>query len=238
MRTESEEESEESSDDSESESSGNSNSSSSGKGSSEQSENDNQNTPQAQSHKNESSESSDLLKKLELNKAELKKKAQEVKNDPSKSNSEKKILITKLVEQARKKKDLLIKLDQMQKKGPGKEKSKPKPKPKKREMKEKSKKGNSFEELLYLGIIKKPASKKRSTKSGSPVKNSKQYLNKENLVSEVAARWWYVLPDWPPVNHDYSKDLLKNGLREVEPSRFQVEPEFNDRKLLKVIPLE
>lgn len=29
------------------------------------------------------------------------------------------------------------------------------------------------------------------------------FNKKEHLVEELAKRWWYALPEWPPVNYDY-----------------------------------
>jgi len=64
------------------------------------------------------------------------------------------------------------------------------------------------------------------------------YLSKENLVSEVGARWWYVLPEWPPVGHNYSDDLFRNSLRLVDQARFQIEPEEDKEGLKKVYEVE
>lgn len=46
---------------------------------------------------------------------------------------------------------------------------------------------------------------------------------KERLVKEVAVRWWYCLPEWPPVNYPYEEELKKLGYRLVDQSRFRME---------------
>ena len=39
---------------------------------------------------------------------------------------------------------------------------------------------------------------------------------KEELISELLCRWWYVLPDWPPADFDFNAELKRRGLRVVE----------------------
>jgi hypothetical protein len=46
---------------------------------------------------------------------------------------------------------------------------------------------------------------------------------KEKLVKEVAIRWWYCLPEWPPENYPYEEELKKLGYRLVDQSRFRME---------------
>jgi hypothetical protein len=60
---------------------------------------------------------------------------------------------------------------------------------------------------------------------------------KEKLVKDVAVRWWYCLPPWPPADYDYESLLKKNGYRLVEPARFRME-ENNVNGFLKATPLE
>ena len=43
-------------------------------------------------------------------------------------------------------------------------------------------------------------------------KQTKFRNNKEQLVAELLCRWWYVLPEWPPRNHDYASELNRRGL--------------------------
>lgn len=61
---------------------------------------------------------------------------------------------------------------------------------------------------------------------------------KENLVSEVAARWWYVLPEWPPKDYDYTPKLSENKLRIVSVEKFNFEPEADVKGNRKVTELE
>lgn len=75
-------------------------------------------------------------------------------------------------------------------------------------------------------------------KSTSKKPASKSYLSRENLVSEVGARWWYVLPEWPPKDYDYSKKLAENGLREVLAEKFSFEPETDSSGRRKVWMVE
>jgi len=40
------------------------------------------------------------------------------------------------------------------------------------------------------------------------------YANKEHLVYEFSARWWFALPSpWPPAEYDYSEKLAERNLR-------------------------
>jgi hypothetical protein len=43
------------------------------------------------------------------------------------------------------------------------------------------------------------------------------------LVGDVAVRWWYCLPEWPPADFDYEAELKKQGYRLVDNSRFRME---------------
>lgn len=77
-------------------------------------------------------------------------------------------------------------------------------------------------------------------KSGNKSRGSKSknYLSKENLVSEVGARWWYVLPEWPPKDYDYTQALATHALRAVPADRFNFEPETDDKGFKKVCEVE
>ena len=92
---------------------------------------------------------------------------------------------------------------------------------------------------MNIGRIKKPkaVSKKtsKSSVSRSKASSSKKGVNeKEFLVSEVASRWWYVLPEWPPVNHDYTPSLSSQSLRQVPVEKFPLEPETDQAGRKKV----
>ena len=60
-----------------------------------------------------------------------------------------------------------------------------------------------------------------------------------HCVDELAKRWWYALPSWPPENFDYDLALKKVGMRQVDPNEFKTVPEFDSiTKLKKVYPIE
>lgn len=63
------------------------------------------------------------------------------------------------------------------------------------------------------------------------------FTNKEHLIDELAVRWWYALPKWPPENYDYTQKLRENGLRKVEIKHWKMEVEELDG-LKKVFELE
>ena len=46
------------------------------------------------------------------------------------------------------------------------------------------------------------------------------------MVKEIAVRWWYCLPEWPPADYDYEPALRKLGCRLVDPARFRVETDL------------
>ena len=40
------------------------------------------------------------------------------------------------------------------------------------------------------------------------------YANKDHLVYEFSARWWFALPSpWPPLDYDYTVKLAERHLR-------------------------
>lgn len=57
---------------------------------------------------------------------------------------------------------------------------------------------------------------------------------KYSLVYEILKRWWYVLPEWPPKNYNYTPVLKQAGLREVPHEAFKFEPEHDSLNLRKV----
>ena len=46
---------------------------------------------------------------------------------------------------------------------------------------------------------------------------------KLHCVDELAKRWWYALPAWPPANHCYTDALAQLGLRRVEQAKWRSE---------------
>jgi len=51
----------------------------------------------------------------------------------------------------------------------------------------------------------------------SKLQNQKAKIvkTKVDLIYDVLKRWWFVLPDWPPVDYDYTTALEENKLRVV-----------------------
>lgn len=60
---------------------------------------------------------------------------------------------------------------------------------------------------------------------------------KDRLVQEVAIRWNYALPEWPPVDYDYEGELKKRGYRSVQFAKFKFVDEIVDG-LVKVHELD
>ena len=44
-------------------------------------------------------------------------------------------------------------------------------------------------------------------------------------MDELAKRWWYALPAWPPEDFDYKAALKSNNFRVIEVSQFKAAPE-------------
>ena len=51
------------------------------------------------------------------------------------------------------------------------------------------------------------------------------FAQKLHLVDELAKRWWYALPVWPPADFDYKAALKSNNFRVIEASQFKAAPE-------------
>ena len=65
------------------------------------------------------------------------------------------------------------------------------------------------------------------------------FNNLLHCVDELAKRWWYALPAWPPINYDYDSALKKVGMRRVDPNEFRMAPEYDHiSKLKKVYPID
>lgn len=56
-------------------------------------------------------------------------------------------------------------------------------------------------------------------------------------MSELAIRWWYCLPEWPPADFDYEAALNKQGYRLVGNDKFRIEENLVDG-LLKATPID
>lgn len=65
------------------------------------------------------------------------------------------------------------------------------------------------------------------------------FSNKLHCVDELANRWWYALPPWPPADFNYNQALAKNGLRAIDVESFRMAPEFDPKTgHKKVHPIE
>jgi len=65
------------------------------------------------------------------------------------------------------------------------------------------------------------------------------FAMKLHCVDELAVRWWYALPPWPPADFDFDAALAKNGLRAFDLEKFKLVPEFDPRTgHKKVHPVE
>ena len=76
--------------------------------------------------------------------------------------------------------------------------------------------------------------------SQNEVKVLKQVQNrspKEQLVADILCRWWYVMPDWPPVEFDFASALQQAGLRLVTLDRWEDEPDQDEQGLVKCYAL-
>ena len=51
--------------------------------------------------------------------------------------------------------------------------------------------------------------------------------NKLHCVDELANRWWYALPAWPPADYNYEAALARNGLRAIDVESFRAAPEID-----------
>jgi len=61
---------------------------------------------------------------------------------------------------------------------------------------------------------------------------------KEDAVAELLCRWWYVLPDWPPVEDSYYQPLLeKQGYKKVQIEEWEWVPDVDGKCQKKVYGL-
>lgn len=60
---------------------------------------------------------------------------------------------------------------------------------------------------------------------------------KEQLVADLLCRWWYVLPDWPPVDFDYGPKLAEENLRLVSLDKWEDEPDLDSQGRIKCYAL-
>lgn len=60
---------------------------------------------------------------------------------------------------------------------------------------------------------------------------------KEQMVADLLCRWWYVLPDWPPADFDYSAALARNNLRLVTLDQWEDEQDTDRTGRMKCYAL-
>ncbi|CAD7945463.1 unnamed protein product [Amoebophrya sp. A25] len=61
---------------------------------------------------------------------------------------------------------------------------------------------------------------------------------RQSLISDILSRWWYVFPQWPAPDHDYSQALAKKGYREVPVANWTKEKDIDEEGLHKVYQLK
>lgn len=54
------------------------------------------------------------------------------------------------------------------------------------------------------------------------------------LIARILCRWWYVLPDWPPPNYDYSEALRKRNLKLVSLEEWEAADDVDEAGFTKV----
>eukprot|EP00913_Durusdinium_trenchii_P010178 g9543.t1 len=69
-----------------------------------------------------------------------------------------------------------------------------------------------------------------------PAAKTRERSAKQALVAKLLCRWWYVLPDWPPKDFDYTAALAEAGFRAVSVEEFEQEAEL-EGNLRKVFAL-
>ena len=84
---------------------------------------------------------------------------------------------------------------------------------------------------------KEKTSSTKKVMASSTNEDDLNFTNKEHLIDELAVRWWYALPKWPPLDYDYTHSLRERGLRRVEIKNWKLEQEEQDG-LRKVFELE
>eukprot|EP00392_Amoebophrya_sp_AT5.2_P014245 g14392.t1 len=60
---------------------------------------------------------------------------------------------------------------------------------------------------------------------------------RQEIISKILSRWWFVFPQWPPKDHDYTKALEKRGFSEVAIKDWLKAPQTDENGLSKVYQL-
>lgn len=71
-----------------------------------------------------------------------------------------------------------------------------------------------------------------------PPLKKKDRTPKEQIVAELLCRWWYVLPEWPPVDKEYyDAELKKRSLRRVTIEEWEWVPDVDSNGFRKCYEL-
>lgn len=57
---------------------------------------------------------------------------------------------------------------------------------------------------------------------------------RQQMISDILSRWWFVFPQWPPIGFDYERELKEMGYREVVIADWHKEKEKDGEGLSKV----
>jgi hypothetical protein len=76
-----------------------------------------------------------------------------------------------------------------------------------------------------------------TTSEPKVLKQVQNRSGKEQLVADILCRWWYVLPDWPPVDFDYDARMKVDKLRLVPLDRWEDEADVDSNGFMKCYAL-
>lgn len=62
---------------------------------------------------------------------------------------------------------------------------------------------------------------------GQKARSSKYRTRRDEIISRLLCRWWYILPDWPNPHHDYTNELKEAKLKLLTIAEYE-EHEDND----------
>lgn len=69
------------------------------------------------------------------------------------------------------------------------------------------------------------------------VKELKKKGRKEAMIAELLCRWWYVLPEWPPSDYDYTPEMARRRLKVVPFEAWEEELDVDAEGKQKVYPV-
>lgn len=76
-------------------------------------------------------------------------------------------------------------------------------------------------------IQKKPLSAAQNSTPAAYNEEDIDFTLRLHCVDELAVRWWYALPAWPPADFNYAAALASHSLRAVDVDTFRSAPEFD-----------